>query len=252
MHFATTLQNSVAHGLYHAWQLISAYMGVHIRENGFRSTMLTKHLQNLLHAAALFAARVELAIAVGSSSTLTKTVIARGIHLLRLRDECQILLAVAHILSTFQHNRTQAQFNQPKCCKQATRAGTHHDNRWFSRNIGIIDTRKRLVLRKLIDVNAHFEIDKNLPLSCINTAPQHTHLVNGAHINAMRLCHIGLDAVFRKCYGRCNSYLPFLNHACKVTQKWPHPRNLSPFLLGMRTIIRIFASCSSGVTSFPI
>ena len=252
MHFATTLQNGVAHGLYHAWQLISANMGVHIRENGFRSAMLTKHLQNFLHTAALFAARVELAIAVGSCPTLTETVIARSIHLLRLRDECQILLAIAHILSTFQHNRSQPQFNQPKRCKQASGAGTHHDNRRFARNIGIIDTRKRLVLRKLIDVNAHFEVDNNLPLSCINTAPQHTHLLNGAHINAMRFCHIGLDAVFRKCYGGCNSYLPFLNHACKVTQKWPHPRNLSFFLLGMRAIIRIFAALSSGVASFPI
>ena len=75
--------------------------------------MLTEHIEDLVYIASFLAPCIELAIRVGTSPTLTKTVVALCIHLLGLGDVGQIFLTLMHVLSSLQHDGSQAQFYQP-------------------------------------------------------------------------------------------------------------------------------------------
>ena len=111
MHFTAATNNRVAHGFDDLWQSVGAYMRMGISQNGCRSTMLAKHTQNLLDRAALLRAGVELAVAVGTGSAFTKTIVALAVHLLCASYLCQILFTLVNVLSTLQYYRTQAQLN---------------------------------------------------------------------------------------------------------------------------------------------
>ena len=108
MYLATTSDNGVAHVLDDARQLVGADMRMGIRQDVRRGAMLTEHMENLLDVATLLAAGIELAIAIGTGTSLSKTVVALTIHLLGLGDECQVLLALMDILATLQHDGPQA------------------------------------------------------------------------------------------------------------------------------------------------
>ena len=108
MHLTTTSDNGVAHVLDDARQLVGTDMRMGVGEDVRRGAMLTEHLENLLDVATLLAAGIELAIAIGTGTSLSKTVVALTIHLLSLGDECQVLLALMDILATLQHNGPQA------------------------------------------------------------------------------------------------------------------------------------------------
>ena len=70
--------------------------------------VLAEHVQYLVYAATLLAAGVELAVAVGTGSTLAEAIVTLAIHLLGLRDVGKVFLAFTHVLSTFQDDRAIA------------------------------------------------------------------------------------------------------------------------------------------------
>ena len=113
MHLTTTINNSVTHRLDHLGQTISPDMRMRISQDGRRGPMLTEHIQYFIRITTFLASCIELAVRVGTSPTLTKTVVTLGIHFLRLGDVRQIFLALMHILASFQDDRAQSELNQP-------------------------------------------------------------------------------------------------------------------------------------------
>lgn len=94
MHLAPTLKDGVAHVFYHTRQFVGSYMGMGISQNVGIGSMLAEDIQYLVHTAAFLAAGIQLSIAVGTCSTLTKTIVAFGIHLLGLGNIGEVLLAL--------------------------------------------------------------------------------------------------------------------------------------------------------------
>lgn len=92
MHLAPTLKDGVAHVFYHTRQFVGSYMGMGISQNVGIGSMLAEDIQYLVHTAAFLAAGIQLSIAVGTCSTLTKTIVAFGIHLLGLGNIGEVLL----------------------------------------------------------------------------------------------------------------------------------------------------------------
>ena len=108
VNLASRTENGVTHILNDSRQLISTNMRMSVSQDIRRGTMLAEYIENLLYRATLLTACIELAIRIGTCSTLAKAVIALCINLLCLCDLGQILLTFMDILTTFQHNRTQA------------------------------------------------------------------------------------------------------------------------------------------------
>lgn len=53
MHLSAAGDNSLAHVLNDSWQLVGAYVGVRVGENGCGGAVLAEHVQYLVHAASL-------------------------------------------------------------------------------------------------------------------------------------------------------------------------------------------------------
>ena len=70
--------------------------------------MLAEHIENLLCVAAFLRACIKLSVGVGSGTSLTETIVALTVHLMRSGDEREVCLALAHILSALYHHRAQS------------------------------------------------------------------------------------------------------------------------------------------------
>ena len=185
MHLATTTKDGVAHILNDTRQLVCADMRMRISEDIRRGTMLTEHVEYLLDIATLLAAGVELAITIGTCPTLAKTVVALRVNLLRLGNLRQVLLALMHILTTFQHDGAQAKLNQSERSKKSTRTSTHDNHLRLVADIRIIHRNVFIVLRLFVDIDAHFQVDKDSTLTSVNATTQDAHTRHCAHIKAI-------------------------------------------------------------------
>ena len=87
-------------------------MGMGIAENIHRSTVLTEYIKNFINIAPLLAARVELAVGIGSRPTLAKAIVALGIHLMSLGDKGKVALAGMDILATLDNDRTETMLDK--------------------------------------------------------------------------------------------------------------------------------------------
>lgn len=74
--------------------------------------MLTEDIQNLVYIAALFAACVQLAIRVGSGTSLSEAVIGLRVDELLAADLRQVFLAFPYVLSTLHNDGAQTELYQ--------------------------------------------------------------------------------------------------------------------------------------------
>ena len=184
MHFAATVENGVAHVLNDTRQLIGSYMGMGVSEYIRGSAVLAEDVENLLDIAALLRTGVEFAVGIGACPTLSKTVVALAVHLLRLRNQGQILLALADILSTFQNDGTEAQLYQFQGGKESAGARPYDDDLLTVAHIGIFGMNIGVIGRLLIDIGTHLEIDEDGTLTGIDAAFQHPHMTEGTHVKS--------------------------------------------------------------------
>ena len=153
--------------------------------------MLTKHIQDLIRIATLFAARIEFAIRIGTSPTLAKTVIALRIYLLRLGDVRKIFLTVVYILAPFQHDGPQTQFYQSQRSEKSARTCSHHNNLWLTLYVRIVCLDIFIIMRQFVHIYPHLQVDEYLPLSGVDTALQDAHTGDGPHIKAVFIGQTG-------------------------------------------------------------
>ena len=87
-------------------------MRMGVGEDGWAGSVLYEDLQDAVGVAALLAARVELAVAVGSCPSLAEAVVALGVNTLLRTDACQVLLALANIFASLHDNRLQSKLDE--------------------------------------------------------------------------------------------------------------------------------------------
>ena len=87
-----------------------------------------------------------------------------------------------------------------------------------------------LILRELIDVRPHFQIDEYLSLSGINTLSQHPYLVDCPNVKALVLGNIKLYVFFRISYLRHHTDLVFLYHVAKLPKNDDKEKNIYGFV----------------------
>ena len=192
MHFAATIDDGVAHRLYDLRQTVCADMGMSICQNSRRGTVLTKHIQNLVCITPFLTSGIELTVRIGTSPTLTKTIVALCIHLLRLGDVGQILLTVMHILASFQNYRTQAEFYQAQGCEEASRACSHDNHLRFPFHIGVFCPDKFIIMRLLVHIHPHLQVHINLSLTRVDTPFENPDAIDSPHVNTLFVSQIGL------------------------------------------------------------
>ena len=178
--------------------------------------MLTEHIQYLIHATTFLAAGIKFAVTIGTCTTLTKTVVALAIHLLGLGDITEVFLALTHILATLQNHRSVTQFDEFEGSKETARSLSHHDDTRLTAHVGIFRMDILIVLRKLIDIGTHLEIDKDGALAGIDASLEYSHLVECSHIQPLFLGEIALDAFLARCLFWQNSDLIFLDHIIRI------------------------------------
>ena len=174
--------------------------------------MLAEHVENLFYRATLFTPGIELAIRVGSCSTLTKAVVALAVDLLCLSYLREVLLTFADILATFQHNGAQAKFYQAQSSKQAARPRTHDDDLRTTGNIGIAGMHVLILLRLLVDIATHLQIDVNSTLTGIDTATQNAHSRQRTDIEAVLVSQIAAQSLLVGSHMGLYTDLVFVSH----------------------------------------
>ena len=173
MHLTATSDDRIAHVLYYLRQPVSADVGVCIGKNSSRSPMLTEHVQNLLNVASLLRTGVEFSVGVGTCPTLTKAVVALFVHLLRTSYIGHVFFSFVHILSPFQHDGAEAQFNQSEGSKESAWACTHDDDLPTVAHIGIVHMLIFVIGRQFVHIDTHLQVHIDGTLTGINTSLQY-------------------------------------------------------------------------------
>ena len=210
MHFATTIEDGVAHILDDTWKLVRADVRMGIYQDGGACPVLAEDIQNLIDIATLLASGVELAVRIGTGTSFAKAIIAFGVNLVFATYLGNIHLPVAYVLATFHHNGAEAMLNQAQGCKQSARASTHDDDLRLAFHILVGGAHEFLVLRKFVDVEPYFQVHINGSLAGIDAPLQYTDGLDGACIETFVLTDEQLDTLFIGCLLGQNSYLMFL------------------------------------------
>ena len=106
MDLPTTADNLFADILDHARQIVRTDMRMGVRQNRSARPELAKDIQNLVNRTPFLAASVKFAVRIGTGSPFTETIVGLFVHLMLTADQSDILFTFAHVLSTFDHDRT--------------------------------------------------------------------------------------------------------------------------------------------------
>ena len=155
MHLSPTLYDCVADVFNHSWQPVGTYMRMRIGKNGCGSTVLAEHTKYLFHTATLLAASIKLTIRVCSGTSLAEAIVAVAIHSLLSRHLRKVFLTLMHILSAFENDRAQSQFNEFQCRKKATRTSPNHNYIASVAHVGVANMLILIFLWLLVYVDFH-------------------------------------------------------------------------------------------------
>ena len=187
MHLSPTLYDCVADVFNHSWQPVGTYMRMRIGKNGCGSTVLAEHTKYLFHTATLLAASIKLTIRVCSGTSLAEAIVAVAIHSLLSRHLRKVFLTLMDILSAFENDRAQSQFNEFQCRKKATWTSPNHNYIASVAHVGVANMLILIFLGLLVYVDFHLQIDEYLPLTSIYRALQHSDMSHCAHVKALIL-----------------------------------------------------------------
>ena len=154
-------------------------MRVRIVENAWLCAKLRKDAQNLIHIAALLAARIEFAVRVSAGAALAKRIIALRIYRLMLLDAGDVLAALVDVLAALQEDGAEAEFDQMQSCKEAGRPRADHDHAGRTGNIAVAD---RLISHGgfvFINKKQDCEIDEDPTLARVDALAQKAHSADG-------------------------------------------------------------------------
>ena len=200
MNLAAAAYDGVAHRLDNLRQLVGADMRMGVDEDRRRGSVLTEHVENLLDAAALLRASVELAVGVSAGAALAEAVVALGVYGLRLGDVGEVYLALAHILAALKHHGAQAQFDETQRGEESAGALAYHYHLRLLAHVAVLGVYVLGVLRYLVDVDTHGEVDEDSALTCVDATLQHTHGVDGARVDALFVGNVAYYVLLARGY----------------------------------------------------
>ena len=216
MHFTTTIDDGVSHRLYHLRQSVCSNMRMGISKDSRRSPMLTKHVEDFVRITTFLASCIELTIRIGTSPTLSETVVTFSIYLLRLGNQSQVLFPLVYVLTSFQYNGAQSEFYQPEGCKQTSRTSTHHNHLGTSFHIRINYPLIFIIMWLFVDICPYFQVYVYLSLAGIDATFQDAYAINCPYVKAIFLSQISFQFVLLRCHLWHDTYLVFIRHFCLV------------------------------------
>ena len=152
VHLSATAADGLAHVLNHARQFVRTDVRVRITQDRGRCPMLAKHVQNLLHAATLLAARVEFAIRVGTGTPLTEAIVTLRIHRMFARDAGNVPFACVHILTALHYDGSASQLDESQRSKESARSGPHHNHLRALIHHRVVGLHILIVGRQFVDI----------------------------------------------------------------------------------------------------
>ncbi len=226
MHFATTSDDGLAHRLDDARQLVGAEMRMGVCQDACAGSVLTEHVQDLLHIAALLAPRVELAVGESPRTALAEGIVRFGIDGLRTADLRDVLPTLMHALAALHHDGSDAQFDESQCREQSARTGTHHHRLRLVLHIRIVRPHKLVILRQLVHIRPHLQVHVDGALTGVDAPFQHPHRRHMLRRQSLLLKQEPLDGLFTRRHLGQNSnlilfYHSFSDFVCKGTKKIP-------------------------------
>ena len=126
VNLATALDDSVPHVFNDTRQFVRTYVRMCIYQYRSGGSMLAEDVQNLVYITALFAACVQLAIRVGSGTSLSEAVIGLRVDELLAADLRQVFLAFPYVLSTFHNDGAQTELYQAQSGEESSGTGAYH------------------------------------------------------------------------------------------------------------------------------
>ena len=212
MHLAAAVDDGVAHVLDDAGQTVGTDVGMGIGQDIGGGAVLAEHVEYLLGIAALLGTGVELAVGIGTGTALAKAVVALSVHLLRLGDECQVVLPVAHILAALHHDGTVTQLDETEGSKQAAGTCTHDHHRGTAADVGI-DRQLEIVVGGLfVDIHPDLQVHEDGALAGIDAALEHPDMRNTAQAKPLFVRQIVFQRRFVGRLPRQQPQLIFLYH----------------------------------------
>ena len=152
VHLSATAADGLAHVLNHTRQFVRTDVRVRITQDRGRCPMLAKHVQNLLHAATLLAARVEFAIRVGTGTPLTEAIVTLRVHRMFARDACDVPFACVHILTALHYDGSASQLDESQRSKESARSGPHHNHLRALIHHRVVGLHILIVGRQFVDI----------------------------------------------------------------------------------------------------
>lgn len=200
VNLAAAAYDGVAHALDNLRQLVGADMRMGVDEDRRRGSVLAEHVENLLDAAALLRAGVELAVGVSAGAALAEAVVALGVYGLRLGDVGEVYLALSHVLAALKHHGAQAQFDETQRGEESAGALAYHYHLRLLAHVAVFGVYVLGVLRYLVDVDTHGEVDEDGALTRVDATLQHTHGVYGACVDALFVGNVAYYVLLARGY----------------------------------------------------
>ena len=175
-------------------------MRMGVDEDRRRGSVLTEHVENLLDAAALLRAGVELAVGVSAGAALAEAVVALGVYSLYLSDIGEVYLALAYVFATLKHDGAQAKFDESERSEESAGALSYHHDLRLLAHVAVLGVYVLGVLRYLVDVDTHGEVDEDGALTRVDAALQHTHGVDGACVDALFVGNVAYYVLLARGY----------------------------------------------------
>ena len=205
MHLASAGKNRVAHILDHTRKPVCPDVGMGIGEDGGRCAMLAEDIENLVDRSAFLAARIELSVRISTGSALSEAVIRLRVYRLRFLYRGYVRFSVAYVLSTFEDYGTQPQLYEFQGGEQSGRAFTYHDDSRAVAHILVFGLHESVILWKLIDVDADFQVYIDVTVTCVNRPFQGTYTVNRTLVKSLFSGEICFYIIFVVCHLRQNT-----------------------------------------------
>ena len=128
-------------------------------------------------------------------------------------DGSKVFLALVHILAPLDDHGAHAALDQPQGGKQPPGACTYnHHLRGTGRQLVVDGVLIGIILRLLVDIHPHLEVDENGTLAGVDAALEHPHGLDGAGVDSLLSGYAGLDVLLAcRLLGR-QSQLVFVCH----------------------------------------
>ena len=187
-HLATGIGNTPAHRSDDPRQAVGTDVRMRIVQDRLVGAVETEHLERTAVVAALFGTGEEFAVGIGTRTAFAECVIGIGIDRTVAVDLRDVALARRHVAAPLQHDRFEAQFDQPQRREKSRRARSHHDHRCTVVHIRIVEPDFGRTLLT-VHINLETEVYPHTAAACVDRTAHDTQQSDPRRIDTQALRH---------------------------------------------------------------